>query len=42
MAEGNEDTYKDFFLTLRRALLMVVAWIDKRYDRPSEKLKRLQ
>lgn len=37
MSTKQQDDMREFMLVLRRALLMIVKWIDKRYDlRPSE------
>jgi hypothetical protein len=33
MTENNQaDELREFMLTLRRALLLIVRWIEKRYD----------
>lgn len=32
MNEKQQDDMKEFMLVLRRALLMIVRWIDKKYD----------
>jgi len=32
----NNDDFKDFMLVLRKALLMIVRWIEKRYGLESK------
>jgi hypothetical protein len=35
MSEKNRDDLREFMLVVRRALLMMVRWIERRYKHPS-------
>lgn len=36
MTNGSSDDLKDFMQVLRRALIMLVRWIEKRYGIPND------